>query len=73
MNEEDYRKVIRHLEAAGQVLHAQQGQLSETDIRIRHLLSITTAEAKRGLRAAEQITLSQMPPLNERGAGVGGV
>jgi hypothetical protein len=50
MDVSDYEKILHHLEAATAVVLRHQGELRENDIRLRHLLSITTMEAKRGAR-----------------------
>lgn len=47
MNENDYRKVLQHLEAASRVLIANQGELTAEEVRLRHLLSLTASEARR--------------------------
>jgi hypothetical protein len=46
----DYEKLLQHLEAAGSIVLACQGDLLAANIRIRHLLSLTTTETKRRLR-----------------------
>jgi hypothetical protein len=49
MTESDYQKLFDHLNAATRVLTSNQGELAEGDIRIRHLVSMSTAETRRQL------------------------
>ncbi len=56
MSEADYQKILLHLEQATHIVLAQQGQLAEPDIRIRHLLSVTATETKRQLLALQRAT-----------------
>lgn len=53
MNATDYKKILYHLEAATSILTGHQSEVPEIDVRIRHLLSITMMETKRGLRSLE--------------------
>jgi len=55
MNETEYLKILEHLEAAARTIMAHQGILSDGDIRVRHLLSISTSEARRQLQTLRSI------------------
>lgn len=58
MTEADYQKILRLLEQATHTVTAHQGELTETDIRIRHLLSITAMETKRRIRDVQAASVS---------------
>ena len=58
MTEPAYLKILEHLEAAARIVRAHQGSLSDGDIRLRHLLSISTTEARRQLQ-----TVRNVPPV----------
>jgi hypothetical protein len=60
MTEQDYRSIIEHIEAATRVLLANQGQLRDGDIRLRHMLSLSASEANRRLRESSRTVLHQV-------------
>jgi hypothetical protein len=51
MTEPEYHKILENLEAVSRTLAANQGELDDSDLRIRALVSIATTETERKLEA----------------------
>jgi hypothetical protein len=49
MTEPEYHKILENLEAVSRTLAANQGELDDSDLRIRALVSIATTETERKL------------------------